>query len=1142
MRLRVLLSVGLGFLALQLISSSRAKEPRDADEFFEKDVRPILVEKCQKCHGDAKPKGHLKLTARGDAIAGGDNGPAIVAGKPDESLLIKAVRYHDDLRMPPTGKLSVRQIENLEKWVKLGAPWPGSKSAPGTIEKQFTVTDRQRRFWSFQPISGAAPPKVRDAKGEVRNEVDRFLLAKLEAQGLSFASPADKRTLLRRTTFDLIGLPPTSEEIEAFLADETPQAFAKVVDRLLESPRYGERWGRHWLDVVRYADARDLIQLPRESDFREAWRFRDWVVESFNRDLPYRDFVRMQVAGDLLESARPGGVNRDGLVATGLLAIADFVPGDVDKNQMIADYVNDQVDVVGRAFLGLSIACARCHDHKFDPISTEDYYGLAGIFFSTRIIPSPVKGNTPLVRAPLLSPEAIAHGKERDKLDARRRMELEETVPEALDHAYREFLVETIASHAAEYLMAACEYRGGAKPSDVAKRDRLSEPLLKEWIVLLNTIAKQPEGYPQSLRDLAAGRNSAEDMTKTAAAFQKSISETAKDHDRGKDSLEAAARIHLRADDPKLTTSASGQVIRWPNRAARSDAMPSVAKEAPVKATANFEEHERPVIRFDGKSLLELPGSVPPGGTLYIVYQHAKTAVIGERIVGWEDSNTGQHGLGLMRDTAFRPHAILRNNGASGDLLSAKESKGFQILGISWGPGGTSFRRNGVEDGFSKAINAISSDPKITALRIGGPGSGDSPRFNGDIAELRVYNRKLSDGECKQVETELQETWFQAGKGKPLRRDLLPNLFAEWISPRGPFWPADEERLLRLSTDARKTIAAQRAELEALRKKPRFEVPEAVVAQDGGPKETRHEGFKDSPVFIRGDHKRPGKVVPRGFPTILSPEPRIQITSGSGRLQLADWLTQPENPLTARVMVNRIWQHHFGEGLVRTPNDFGERGERPTHPELLDFLAGRFVESGWSVKAMHRLIMNSAAYGQSSRASEGAMSRDPDNKLFARMNRRRLDAEAIRDSLLAVSGKLDGTFGGPPFTELGTPRRTLYLMSARTGANTSDFGRLFDRADPSLIVGQRGQSIVAPQALFFRNDPFVSGVARSLASRIAGGSSERRIKELYILTLGRSPTKAEIELGLQQLRIPSPDAFERYCLLVLCTNEFIYVD
>ncbi len=316
---------------------------------------------------------------------------------------------------------------------------------------------------------------------------------------------------------------------------------------------------------------------------------------------------------------------------------------------------------------------------------------------------------------------------------------------------------------------------------------------------------------------------------------------------------------------------------------------------------------------------------------------------------------------------------------------------------------------------------------------------------------------------------------------------------------------------------------------------------------DGGPKGTRHEGFKDAHVFVRGDHKRLGPTVPRGFPRVLTGDRREPITTSSGRLQLADWLARADNPLTARVMVNRLWQHHFGEGLVRTPNNFGERGERPTHPELLDFLAARFVESGWSVKAMHRLIMLSSVYQRSSRADANSLATDPDNRLLGRMNRRPLNAEAVRDSLLAAAGRLDSKRGGPAFTDLAVPRRSLYLMSARTGAKTSDFGQLFDRADPCSIVDQRGHSVVAPQALFFLNDPTVNTWARDLAARVAReapGGNEARVRQLYGLVLGRAPTQKEIDLGLQLLAPTRgiDDAWERYCHLILCTNEFVYID
>ncbi len=430
-------------LAIAFLSTGDAVAGTDdpnTTDFFEKQIRPLFAEKCHKCHGVGKVRGGLRLTGREVLLKGGDTGPAAVPGKPEESLLVEAVEHRGELKMPPDGKLSATEIDRLKHWIAIGLPWPDAPLSSPTSQPPAsigspTIGDASRGWWSFQPFRRETPPAVKDTTWAC-SEIDRFILAGLEANGLTPAAAADRRTLLRRATFDLTGLPPTPEEIDAFLADESPDAFARVVDRLLASPSYGERWGRHWLDLVRYADARDLIQLPAASDFREAWRYRDWVVDAFNRDMSYADFVRYQIAGDLLPPTRPGGINAEGLVATGLLAIADFVPGDVDKDQMIADYVNDEIDVVGRAFLGLTIACARCHDHKFDPISAEDYYALAGIFFSTRLIPGPVPGNTPLVRVPLLPPDEIDRLKARDAADTRRRAELEQQLPDAVDRAY----------------------------------------------------------------------------------------------------------------------------------------------------------------------------------------------------------------------------------------------------------------------------------------------------------------------------------------------------------------------------------------------------------------------------------------------------------------------------------------------------------------------------------------------------------------------------------------------------------------------------------------------------------------------------------------------------------------------------------
>jgi hypothetical protein len=891
----------------------------------------------------------------------------------------------------------------------------------------------------------------------------------------------------------------------------------------LASPRYGERWGRHWLDVVRYADARDLIQLPPPSDFREAWRYRDWVVKAFNRDLPYDVFLRYQIAGDLLQPADPERMNQDALVATGMLAIADFVPGDVDKELMIADYVNDQIDVVGRAFMGLTLACARCHDHKFDAVSTEDYYGLAGIFFSTRLVPGPLPGNTPLVRVPLMPQPAIARAKAKYEADLRRRDEVRRDIDRIAvreSAASRERLVKT---QTARYLAAALEVkRGTIGPAECAGARKLDPAALRRWLDFLDSEGAKP---------LLAKLDRA-DPERSARGVQRSLIEAAS---RQRKTPVESPSLHLRADNPYLRTDARGRVVLWPDRSpAPADAVPVAGKNAPLRVAARIGDRERPVLRFTGGELLEARRTVPPAGSLFVVYSPAPAGKPGQRLVGWEDSSVGKHGLGLQVDAGGKLQAILRNEGKSGDIGDARKSKGgFEIVGVTWGEAGTTLHRDRTPAGANAAIRAVSSDPAIAALRIGGPGSGGSPNFRGDIAEIRVYDRQLDPAARARVEAELHAAWFTPSAPNPWEE-----LYAELASPRGPFQPLAGEGA---GVPAR--LAALRQELASLKDIRPLVVPEAVAVQDGGPKGSKHEGFQDAHVYLRGNHKTPGKKVPRRFPVLLAGDHQPAIAKGSGRLELANWLTRADHPLTARVMVNRLWQHHFGEGIVRTPNNFGERGERPTHPELLDYLAGRFVESGWSVKDLHRVIVLSATYQQSSRPSQAG---DPENRLFGRMNRRRLDAEAIRDSLLSVAGRLEDRTGGPAFPEMAVPRRTLYLMSARTGANTSDFASLFDRADPCSIVEKRNVSTVAPQALFFLNDPFVSAQAAALAARLARDpfrGPDETVRRLYEVVLGRPPSRAQAAVALRLLEpAAGVDPLERLCHALLCTNEFLYID
>lgn len=782
--------------------ASQAEEVPADPNFFEEKIRPLLVQHCQECHGPDHQESGLRLDTYEGMLTGGESGPAVVPGKTNMSLIVAALSYGDEtLQMPPKGKLPKETIDLIRQWVEQGAPHPDrDKVAHPTGVRSRIDVEEARQFWSFRPLERPEIPETKLAWGET--ELDRLLLADLESHGLVPAPPADKRDLLRRATFDLTGLPPTPDEMASFLADESPDAFAKVVDRLLDSSAYGERWGRHWLDVVRYADSNGLDENIAHGN---AWRYRDYVIAAFNQDKPFDRFLMEQIAGDLLED--DPATRHERLIATGFLTLGAKVLAEGDETKLQMDIIDEQIDTIGKSILGMTLGCARCHDHKFDPIGTSDYYALAGIFKSTRTMES------------------------------------------------------------------------------------------------LKRIAKWNENVIASEEQLAAKK----------------------------------------AHDEKLA-----------------------AKKAEIDA----------------------------------IVKEANAALVSE------------------------------------------------------------------------------SEPEV---------------------------------------------------------------------------PKDAES--KYPDETKQTLARLREEMKEIEKA----APELPTAMG-----VAESAVTNVPIHIRGSHLTLGQEVDRGIPVVWRTEPVAFTRESSGRLEFAKWLTSPGNPLTARVMANRLWRWHFGRGLVASVDNFGRLGERPVNQPLLDWLAADFIESGWSVKHMHRRIMLSQAYRMSSQDHPQCAAIDPGNVHHWRADVRRLEAEAIRDAMLAVSGQLDSKMGGSLLhvanrefifnhtskdeTKYDVPCRSVYLPIIRN--NLYDGFSLFDYTDAAVPNGDRNTSTVAPQALFMLNSDLVLTAADKLAERLLAEShadDAARLNRLFLLTLGRLPHDAErarMQRFLASVNAESPSdptAWAALCQVVLAGNEFLYL-
>jgi hypothetical protein len=891
----------LYFLLPFVISSAGVATAQDPLEFFETQVRPLLAEKCFACHTQTK-MGGLEMTSRDSLLKGGRSGPAVEPRAPERSLLIRAVSYEDEkLKMPPSEQLTKEEIAVLTKWVDAGAAWPAAEGVQAADSAGFRITDEHRAYWAFRPVkTDLLPPGAGSA-------IDRFINDKLKDKGLTPAPQADKRTLLRRVYFDLTGLPPTPQEMEAFLADDSPNAYAQVVDRLLASPRYGERWGRHWLDVARYSD--DRLNSTEDEPYPNAFRYRDWVIKAFNDDMPYDLFVKAQIAADQLTEQDRKGRSKEELI--GGLGLFGLSP----------NFQDDRVDVVTRGFLAITVACAQCHDHKFDPIPTEDYYSLLGVFNSTKID-----------EHPLVDGETVEVYRAKKKLADEAKAKLDDF----LSMQARQ-LVDAFAAQTEEYIVAAWRLSGPGRTSakSVAKKSGLDRETLENWTAYLNGTPKE----------------------------------------------------HKLLDE-------------WHKL---------LADKAP----------EEEVRRF---------------------------------------------GRGIER----------------------------------------------------KLIEVIGEKKRIeleNEILLGGDKSGGNLRRTMQLAlpreEFYLWN-DLASPNGREIPA-AAKTGILYYKGEALER-FLSGVWLEHVR---------ESR--------RRT-----AELEA--NVPAKYAFEHVISDVEKP--------RNEHVHIRGNPDNLGAEVPRRFLRILCDEEPEPFTHGSGRLELARAIASPANPLTARVMANRVWLEHFGRGLVGTPSNFGVMGERPTHPELLDYLAARLVESGWSVKTLHREILLTDVYRRSSQHIAANQETDGENKLLWRANRRRLDVEGLRDSLLYVAGRLVETPGGPPRgwateKEYG---RTVYRFVSRRSLDPR-LG-LFDFPNPNQTSERRVDTNTPLQGLFFYNSELVMEMAEALAARIAleaGDDPRARIERAYRLLFGRTSTSEETSLALGFLD-KSGGAWPRLAHVWLSSNEFRYVD
>jgi cytochrome c553 len=1077
----------------------------DGETFFENKIRPVLAARCFKCHNSDVQEGELRLDRRDLLLRGGRSGKVVLPGDPRGSLLVRLIRRVDrDLKMPPDdgAKLTEAEVNDFIAWIKMGAPFPGGASADEAAPSRLAL-DEARKFWSFQALR-AEVPKQADGMPAAANEIDRFVQARLQVAGMKPSPVADKRTLLRRATYDLTGLPPTPDEIAAFLADESPDAFAQAVERLLASPQYGMHWGRHWLDVARYGDTR-WVAAGEDKRWPFAYSYRDWVIQALNDDMPYDRFVTLQLAADQTPDARPSD-----LAALGFLTVGRWFTG------KLPDVIDDQIDVVTRGLLGLSVQCARCHDHKFDPISAQDYYSLYGLFAAARM---PVDGSGLIASLPAVAPPPLDD--EAANQAARLRAEVDDFVNRRLDRLREDFRSR---DKLLQYL-APAQSLLSKKDDEIrafAKSQAVDELLLLRWVRYLKRTNSPTTPHPifapwhalmaLSPGDFAAKAPGVLDKMPTAKLNRHVVAALKPTPQSPAELIDRYVDLFVKYDAAKPHGDGADEQVRQVLRGVEGPPQLSVNELVNYLTDA-----EKAVLLERKQAVTAHAATMPERVDLYLSYRRDAEPVLTDlRDFLQQRSEAAEASLRSAEKIAACLLLVQQMDDLSeSQFLSTIKGKQLSVpLVERWaeylrraadrdddvlGPwfvfaagADQDFADEGAAQLNERAKQATRNGVVLAALASPPSSRADAARIFAELLARHARSEPFDEAAAEAIRR------LAVGDDSPLRYD--PRDLVDFLSQNDLDDLKNKERkLVRLGLDSLGTPAR------------------AMVVQESA------RGYAQR-VFIRGNPNVPGERAHGGYISVLSRDGAERFSAGRGRYELAQRIVDDRSPTAARVIVNRVWQWHFGSGLVPTPSDFGARGLPPSHPELLDWLAQTFIADGWSLKNLHRRILASTVWRQSSADVPRYRELDPDNRLLWRANRHRLSFEELRDSLLAAAGRLDATLGGRPIdlTKNSARRRTAYGTVDRV--TLPGFYRYFDFPGSDAHTPDRQETIVAQQALYLMNNGFVMEQATAAANRTNDiDDAARRIEALYHIVFGRPATADEQALGLAFVRSQPAD-------------------